>query len=142
MNSTMTAPAPYLGSEWKRGKGSVLVEVDGAFLARCYARWRSLPSIRKAARQISILTPREAQQRTLANGNLHDMSGLTISHETLVRIDHKLRNETPATVRIGAVPYFLLCVWMGEAPILPDAPTRQFYVTWKQVYDDEQQHRA
>ncbi|MBA3827101.1 MAG: hypothetical protein H0X24_24815 [Ktedonobacterales bacterium] len=134
-------PIPYLGGAWPRGRAALMVEVDGAFLMRCFARWRALPSLREAARQISVISPQEAQRRTLANGNLHDMSGLTLSHESLSRIDRALRREQPVTLRIGAVPYFLLCAWMGESvQHLSDERTRQFFVTWKQVYDDEQQH--
>lgn len=133
---------PYLGLMARR-IATQPIDVDGRFLARCFVRWRALPSLRDAAKQISVLDEDETKRRKTENDYQQDRSGLNVSYETISKIDRVLREGTPDRHSIGTITYFLLCAWMGEEPDLPDSaiPYREYYTLWRMHYDHERRRK-
>lgn len=132
----------YMG-QMARRIGTRPIDVEGKFLARCFTRWRALPSLREAAKQISVLDEDETRRRNEENDYQQDRSGLNVSHETICRIDRVMREGTPSTVSIGTLTYFLLCAWMKEEPHFPDSaiPYREYYQHWRMHYDQERRRQ-
>jgi hypothetical protein len=138
--------SPYMATNSSR---LVSVPVDSAFLLRCYQRWRALPSLREAAKAISLIDEDEAKKRRMANGDAVDLSGLRLSYQTIVNLDVQAREiiasgQTPPTVSMGIITYLLLCAWMGEPPQLPldDPRIKAIADLWRITYNAELQRQG
>lgn len=139
------------------GSGRLIsVPVSTAFLLRCFNRWRNedvIPSLREAAKGISLIDKGEAERRRIENGDAIDLSGLRISYQTVVNIDVQMREiverqqqgePPPATVQVGLISYLLISAWMGEAPALPNDDPRITAVAnlWRIIYNEERRRQG
>ncbi len=104
-------------------KQRITMNVPGAFLARCFTKWRELPSLREAARQIT-------------NG----MNATKLTFNAIQYWDILARDgDIPAVVQMNPITYLILATWMGEEPVFPrrGKEFREMYKAWKKMYTKE-----
>lgn len=103
-------------------KQRITMDVQGAFLTRCFTKWRESDSLRTAAKEIT-----------------GGMNAMSLDHRSVDNWDKVARNGAPAIVQMNPITYFILATWLGEAPLFPrrGKEFREMYKAWNKTYTKE-----
>lgn len=119
------SPLEYLGPDYDKSR-TWTVTADFAAQLHHQMLERNV-SARDVAAQASLLDEQESAARRDAHGHKRDCSGLCLSVMGVTAVRNVALYGTTATIHVTI--YWLLCRWLGIAPVIPkgDAVMRLLY---------------